>query len=168
MKAITLHQPWATAIARGYKRFETRSWGTQYRGPIAIHAGKQTDFDELDYLRELPHIPDMGVVENGCIVAVAYLFMVYLTIPGGELMVDADQQATTYLLPKDGTLEVALGNYTPNRYVWQLNNVTPLAAPIYCRGYQGLWDVPDRFTAEMRKQLDIAKPVEYVGSLSDA
>ncbi len=28
MKAITIHQPWATLIALGEKRFETRSWGT--------------------------------------------------------------------------------------------------------------------------------------------
>jgi activating signal cointegrator 1 len=43
MKALTLHQPWATLIALGVKTIETRSW----RAPasligqrIAIHAGK--------------------------------------------------------------------------------------------------------------------------------
>ena len=40
MKAITLWQPWATLIAIGVKPFETRSWATSYRGPLAIHAGK--------------------------------------------------------------------------------------------------------------------------------
>lgn len=40
MKAITILQPWASLIAIGAKRFETRSWPTSYRGPIAIHAGK--------------------------------------------------------------------------------------------------------------------------------
>src|SRR5574343_1234835 len=40
MKAITLHQPWATLVAIGAKRIETRSWSTNYRGPIAIHAAK--------------------------------------------------------------------------------------------------------------------------------
>ena len=39
MKALTLHQPWATLIALGVKTIETRSWRTNYRGPIAIHAG---------------------------------------------------------------------------------------------------------------------------------
>ena len=39
MKAITLYQPYASLIAVGVKRFETRSWATNYRGPIAIHAG---------------------------------------------------------------------------------------------------------------------------------
>lgn len=38
MKALTLQQPWATLLATGRKRIETRSWKTSYRGPIAIHA----------------------------------------------------------------------------------------------------------------------------------
>lgn len=29
MKAITLHQPWASFIANGMKHFETRAWPTQ-------------------------------------------------------------------------------------------------------------------------------------------
>jgi len=38
MKAITLWQPWASLLACGAKKYETRSWATSYRGPIAIHA----------------------------------------------------------------------------------------------------------------------------------
>lgn len=38
MKALTLHQPWASLIAVGAKKIETRSWSTSYRGPLAIHA----------------------------------------------------------------------------------------------------------------------------------
>lgn len=41
MKALTLYEPWATLIRTGKKTIETRSWGTQYRGPLAIHAGKK-------------------------------------------------------------------------------------------------------------------------------
>lgn len=41
--AITLHQPYASAIARGYKVLETRDWMPQYRGPLVIHAGKTLD-----------------------------------------------------------------------------------------------------------------------------
>lgn len=44
MKAITLMQPWATLVAIGAKRLETRSWSTNYRGPLAIHAGANTRF----------------------------------------------------------------------------------------------------------------------------
>ena len=40
MKALTVQQPWATLIAVGAKQIETRSWKTDYRGPLAIHASK--------------------------------------------------------------------------------------------------------------------------------
>lgn len=43
MKALSLWQPWATLIAVGAKTFETRSWSTDYRGPLLIHASKNTD-----------------------------------------------------------------------------------------------------------------------------
>ena len=43
MKALTLWQPWATLVAIGAKKIETRSWKTNYRGPLAIHAAKRID-----------------------------------------------------------------------------------------------------------------------------
>lgn len=47
-KAITIREPWASAIAYAGKNIENRDWRTHYRGPIAIHAGADVDFDELD------------------------------------------------------------------------------------------------------------------------
>ena len=38
MKALTIWQPWASLLVSGQKKYETRSWATAYRGPIAIHA----------------------------------------------------------------------------------------------------------------------------------
>lgn len=39
MKALTLTQPWATLVAIGAKRIETRSWSTPYCGDVLlIHA----------------------------------------------------------------------------------------------------------------------------------
>lgn len=59
MKAITIQEPFATLIVRGYfdpvlgivrrKDVENRRWPTRYRGPLAIHAGKGTDYlDDFD------------------------------------------------------------------------------------------------------------------------
>ena len=48
MKALSLWQPHASAIALGLKPYETRGWDTTYRGPLAIHASKKT-FREKDY-----------------------------------------------------------------------------------------------------------------------
>lgn len=47
MKALSLWQPWASAIALGAKRVETRSWETLYRGPLLIHAAKRRPVYEL-------------------------------------------------------------------------------------------------------------------------
>lgn len=41
MKVITIKQPWATLIAKGYKEYEFRTWKTNYRGDILIHAGRE-------------------------------------------------------------------------------------------------------------------------------
>src|SRR5438270_7339154 len=38
VKAITLWEPWATAMRLMLKKIETRHWQTGYRGPLAIHA----------------------------------------------------------------------------------------------------------------------------------
>jgi hypothetical protein len=53
MRAISLWQPWASAIALRLKSNETRGWATTYRGPLAIHAalrfdGQQRAFAETE------------------------------------------------------------------------------------------------------------------------
>ncbi len=40
MKALSVRQPWASAIIRLGKDVENRLWRTPYRGPLLIHAGK--------------------------------------------------------------------------------------------------------------------------------
>ena len=36
IKAISLHQPWASMIQQGSKNIETRTWYTDYRGDLLI------------------------------------------------------------------------------------------------------------------------------------
>ncbi len=43
VRAITLWQPWASLVALGLKRFETRSWPTNYRGKLLIHAATRIE-----------------------------------------------------------------------------------------------------------------------------
>lgn len=40
MRAITIQQPWASAIIQRGNDVENRTWVTNYRGPLLIHAGK--------------------------------------------------------------------------------------------------------------------------------
>jgi hypothetical protein len=56
MKAISLWEPWASLVFTGAKRLETRSWKSNYTGPLVICASKGglTKFD----LATLLHKPD--------------------------------------------------------------------------------------------------------------
>ena len=42
MKAISIKQPFAGLIATGQKTLETRTWSTDYRGPLLICAGAKS------------------------------------------------------------------------------------------------------------------------------
>jgi ASCH domain len=43
VRALTVKQPWAWAIARGIKAIENRTWSTAFRGELLIHAGVARD-----------------------------------------------------------------------------------------------------------------------------
>lgn len=43
VRILTVKQPWATALISGGKDVENRSWATNYRGWVLIHAGKSID-----------------------------------------------------------------------------------------------------------------------------
>lgn len=82
MKALSIRQPWAWLIVNGHKDIENRTWPTQRRGPILIHAGKamtQTEYEDVcrfleskDCLRHLNAILPVPVdLERGGIVGQA-------------------------------------------------------------------------------------------------
>jgi hypothetical protein len=59
MKALSLHQPWASLIGLGVKTIETRSWSTKYRGPLAVHASlRRPPYTHLDHWTCLNTITD--------------------------------------------------------------------------------------------------------------
>ena len=60
MKALTLTQPWATLVAVGENSIETRSWGTSYRGPLAIHSAKGFPRDARELCRMSPYRGVLG------------------------------------------------------------------------------------------------------------
>lgn len=50
IKTLSIQQPWACLIAAGYKDIENRTWATNYRGRIAIHASGKFDFSFFDWI----------------------------------------------------------------------------------------------------------------------
>lgn len=143
MKAITIRQPWASlAVCTDrngipFKRVETRSWKTCYRGPLAIHAGKfQTDmfFMGMDEKR-------MGVfAEAGLCGDKDILNLPYGAIIGTVDLVDCLPIEELQRIGLDTPRERAFGNWCPGRYGWVLANPVLFDEPIPARGKQGLWD----------------------------
>jgi hypothetical protein len=146
MKAITIHQPWASLIAVGAKRFETRSWPTMHRGPLAIHAGKQVDREicQQEPFRSVlaKHGYTADNLPTGAIVAVGNLNMCYKVVGVNETNDRAVFFGSLVINAHRGVEgdEVAFGNYLPNRYAWELTDVQQLPAPIPVKGQQGLWN----------------------------
>ena len=56
MKVLSIKEPFASLIMNKKKRIETRSWKTNYRGEIYIHASKSKmnkDIENRNELKEL-------------------------------------------------------------------------------------------------------------------
>jgi hypothetical protein len=134
MRAISLWQPWASAIALGLKRIETRHWPTDYRGPLAIHAAKRWSREQREFAaveKTLGRLP--ARVPLGAIVAICRLTKCVRT---EELLAAREAFGLT-------AIERIYGNYEPERFGWLLEDVQALPEPIGFSGAQGFFNVPD-------------------------
>lgn len=118
--ALTIHQPFAWAIAEGHKRIENRSRLTHYRGPIAIHAGRSrkslaSGRHEIERLGI--EMPADDALPFGAIVAVGQL------VGCVELAEVGDQP------------------FAEGPYCWMLEDVEAVESVPY-RGALGLFRVP--------------------------
>lgn len=163
MKAITLTQPWATLVAIGAKRIETRSWATAYRGPLAIHAAKglgpvggitglHVICNREPFRTVLPswHVnvlvrPDYWL-PRGKIIATCNLTACYRipkTPQHYPWRVADNHLLASYpvvIPPFQDDHERAFGDYAPGRYAWLLTDVQMLPEPIPAKGALGLWE----------------------------
>lgn len=77
IKALSFKQPFAWLIANGYLLVDDRSWGTQYRGPLLIHASKGLYEEYYQYIKhhtDIP-IPDKDKLDYGGVVGIARLVL---------------------------------------------------------------------------------------------
>lgn len=136
MKALTLTQPWATLVATGDKRFETRSWSTDYRGPLAIHAAKSLPEYARDFIDHTPAVVTMlrragyeyfdTDLPFGCVVATC------------QIVGCVSTDSSTFRMPPGK--DRILGNFAPGRFAWILEDVSRVDPPVPARGSLGLWD----------------------------
>ena len=164
---LTVRQPWATLLTRPVrytrtgrpvfaKKFETRSWSTEYRGPLMIHAAALPLRDSLRQIRDprslrvigealIPIlypdpdtrpalgwediILDLMQYDRGALPRKAVL---------GRCRLQAVHLITPELAARVTERERALGDWTPGRYAWELRDMQPLP-PQTRNGGQGLW-----------------------------
>lgn len=125
MKVITIKQPFATLIAKGYKEYEFRTWKTKYRGDILVHAGKGVDKKAMEKFKHLNlEYP------SGCILAkVSITDCVYI-----------DDHARKMLKEKNEIVYSSIIKHTEWKgFGFKLKDIVELE-PIPINGKLSLWD----------------------------
>jgi hypothetical protein len=136
VKALSLTQPWASLVALGAKRIVTRSWGTSYRGLLAIHASKGFPRDCRELCDEPPFEEilqkfDLTAATLPCGVVLCVTKLVDC-LPIRHVNFPQHHSLCEY--------EAEFGCYGAGRYGLILGPVTVLDDPIPARGALGLWE----------------------------
>lgn len=135
LRALTLWQPWAYAVAHLGKRIENRPWKpwpSIVGKVVAIHAAARRDpADELNAAgfichRALGDLPPVASLPRGAIVATARV---------------------------TGSVSASDDPWFVGPWGWTLDEVVALPAPVPCRGAQGLWIVPPEAAAQVFEQV---------------
>lgn len=120
-KALTVQQPWAFLITSGRKPIENRSWQTQYRGPLYIHAGKRMHSMPMPEIERIFDLTiDPALLEFGAII-------------GRVELVNIVARSTS--------------PWFSGPYGWILEKPEP-CLPIPLRGQMGLFDLPQTITRQ--------------------
>ena len=153
--ALTLHQPWASLLATGRKRIETRSWAPPGRligARFAIHAA-QTSLPRdlspdaiaafeaalgLPKVRWPSHLPFGAVV---CLGKLTGAYKVGAWMPGDDLIllcaaISGSEPMSSARLHVD---EKHFGDYRPGRWLWVFEDVAKVEPPVPVKGCQRIW-----------------------------
>lgn len=122
MKVLTLKQPWATLVAEGIKKYEFRSWKTNYRGKVLIHAGVGIDKKEMDKFKEL----NLSYPSNRIIAVVEI-----------EDCLELNDKLNKRIVAENN---IVYGNKYRNGYAWKLSNIKKIDIDKNIKGQLGLWN----------------------------
>ena len=128
MKCLSIREPFASLIKEGVKTIETRSFKTNYRGELYIHASLNkinTKDERINKLLKL--IPDSTMQYGKIIVKCQLVDCIYMT----------DEYIKEI---KNNEIEYLCGHYEVGRYAWVLKITEVLKEPIHAKGQLGLWN----------------------------
>jgi hypothetical protein len=118
MRALSVRQPWAWAIAQSIKTVENCSWRTLRRGPLVIHANKSWRSCPGHYSELLPGLPPVKQLDSGALVGVV---KVSDCVPVADVTGDP---------------------FATGPWCWTLCSAVEIQ-PVPFRGQVGLFHVPD-------------------------
>lgn len=141
MKVLPMDQPWASLVALGVKRVETRPRphpSTLYGGKIAVHANKKTDF--LHLRNAEPFLSALAAIDG---------------LPLGHIVATVEIVRSVGIceeslvnLRRNAPNELPFGNYEEGRFAWVLKDPILLREPIPFRAHQGWPDIDDELIPE--------------------
>lgn len=129
MKVLSIIEPYATLIKDGVKTIETRSWKTNYRGELYIHASSTKMPREYKENLELMSLIDKEKLNYGSIICSCEL-------------VDCIEMTEQFIedIKNNNKTEYLIGLYSTGRYAWILKNVKILDTPIKAKGHLNIWE----------------------------
>ena len=127
MKVLTIRQPWASLIMAGLKEYEFRSWKTNYRGEILIHAGKTIDREAGKRLKK--YLPDK--------------------LPTGKILGKVELMNCSKVTPqflselRKINPDIYAKSVFKEEYAWNIKVLEKFDEPIETKGKLGLWNYID-------------------------
>lgn len=140
MKVLSMIQPWASLFVFGESGDETRSWKTNYRGPMAIHTSKKINNEACSHKAIQALLARHGCTPD--------------SLPTGKIIATCTLVNCIQVLENDGTCAILengrvisgnqyiLGDYDVGNFAWEVEDMSMLEAYIHAKGRLGLWDYP--------------------------
>lgn len=123
MKVLTLKQPWATLVAEGIKKYEFRSWKTNYRWKILIHAGSGIDKKNMERFNSLNlNFPSKKIIAEVELVD----------------CLELDDKLNKKIINENN---IAYGSKKRSGYAWKFKNVKKINVEKDIKGQLGLWNI---------------------------
>ena len=123
MKVLTVREPWASLIVNGYKKYEFRSWKTNYRGKILIHAGINIEKNMLDRFKDY----NLDYTKGAIIGEAEIVDCILVNDKFSNELKNID------------ALVYGNSNHTET-YAWKLENIIKYDKVIPVKGKLGLWN----------------------------
>lgn len=129
MKVLSLTEPYATLIKEKKKFIETRSWKTNYRGELYIHASST-------------RVPKNWLANDELMKLVKDVPLNFGHILCKCSLVDCVLMTKEYVedMKKNNPQEYLCGDYEEGRYAWILEDIIPLNKPIKANGQLNIWN----------------------------